>query len=164
MSGTQGGDGVLRAIRLLAEQIEAYLEGDELAFEVLGERFEEADLSGDDLQGALLLLRSVNTETPAPDFGAGLAGSATPGLAAHRVLSSEERATLSPEAWGFLLDLRRRGSLDAAQFERVLEQLNGTGIKPVDVELAREVAVRVALRVDEESGLLMPQLDVDRTH
>ena len=164
MSGTQGGDGVLRAIRLLAEQIEAYLEGDELAFEELGERFEEAGLGSDDLQSAVLLLRSLHAETPSPDFGAGLAASASPGRAAHRVLSSEERATLSPEAWGFLLDLRRRGSLDAAQFERVLDQLNGTGIKPVDLELAREVAVRVALRVDEESGLLMPQLDVERTH
>ena len=75
-----------------------------------------------------------------------------------------ERAILSPEAWGFLLDLRRRGALDAAQFERVLDQLNSTGIRPVDLELARDVAVRVALQVDEESGLLMPQLDVDRTH
>ncbi|HTO91198.1 MAG TPA: DUF494 family protein [Candidatus Sulfotelmatobacter sp.] len=160
MSGARRGDGVLRAVRLLAEQLEAYLEGDELAFEALGERFEEAGLDGDELHGALQLLRSFNAEAVAPDFG----GLAQPGRAAHRVLSSEERATLSPEAWGFLLDLRRRGTLDAAQFERVLDHLNGTGIRPVDLELAREVAVRVALRVDEESGLFMPQLDVDRTH
>ena len=160
MSGAREGDGVLRAIRLLAEQLEAYLDGDELAFEVLGERFEEAGLGGDELHGALLLLRSLNTESVAPEFGS----AAQPGRAAHRVLSSEERAILSPEAWGFLLDLRRRGALDAAQFERVLDQLNSTGIRPVDLELARDVAVRVALQVDEESGLLMPQLDVDRTH
>ncbi len=152
---------VLRALRLFADQLEAYLDGDELAFETLGERFEEAGLGGDDLHGALHVLRSLTGEAPV----AGLESGTAPGRAAQRVLNSEERATLSPEAWGFLLALRGRGSLDPAQFERVLDRLSGSGVRPVDVELAREVASRVALHVDDESDLPpIPPVDLERTH
>jgi uncharacterized protein Smg (DUF494 family) len=161
MSETRGEDGVLRALRLVADQIEAYLDGDELAFETLGERIEEAGLGGDDLHGLLMVLRSLSGESAVPGLDAGTA----PGRAAHRVLSSEERATLSPEAWGFLLDLRRRGSLDPLQFEQVLDRLSGIGVRPVDLELAREVAGRVVLRVDEETGMPpIPAVDIDRSH
>jgi hypothetical protein len=66
-----------------------------------------------------------------------------------RVLSAEERASLSPEAWGALLALRRRGSLDPAQFERVLGLLGGMGVRPVDADLAVEVAGRVAMDVEQ---------------
>ena len=37
--------------------------------------------------------------------------------------SSEERESLSTEAWGYLLDQQREGTLDAEQFERVLDLL-----------------------------------------
>jgi hypothetical protein len=42
--------------------------------------------------------------------------------------------------------LRQRGSLDPLQFERVLDRLTASGVRPIGVELAREVAARVALR------------------
>jgi uncharacterized protein Smg (DUF494 family) len=152
---------VLRALRLLADQLESYLEGDELAFETLGERFEEAGLGGDELHSALLVLRNLSGEPQ----GAWPEAATAPGRSAQRVLSPEERATLSPEAWGFLLALRGRGSLDAAQFERVLDRLSGIGVRPVDVELAREVASRVALQVDDEAGLpAIPAVDLERAH
>jgi len=61
------------------------------------------------------------------------------------VLSAEERESLSPEAWGYLLALRRRGSLDADQFERVLDRLTSSGIRPIGIDLAREVAAEIAL-------------------
>src|SRR2546428_148020 len=70
----------------------------------------------------------------------------TPGRGVHRMLSPLERESLSTEAWGYLLSLRRRGSLDAGQFERVLDRLTATGVRPIDVALVREVAARVALR------------------
>jgi hypothetical protein len=59
---------------------------------------------------------------------------------------SREGAFAEPRAWGFLLALQQRGSLDPGQFERVLDRLTASGVRPVGVELAREVAVRVALR------------------
>jgi uncharacterized protein Smg (DUF494 family) len=158
---TDNEDGVLRVLRLIGDQLEAYLDGDELAFETLGERLEESGAGGEELHGALMVLRSLSGETAVP----GLVADTAPGQSAHRVLSPEERATLSPEAWGFLLGLRRRGSLDPEQFEQVLDRLSGTGIRPVDVELAREVASRVALRVDEDGGMPpMPAVDLDRSH
>jgi uncharacterized protein Smg (DUF494 family) len=75
-----------------------------------------------------------------------------PGKHALRVLSAEERQRLSPEAWGYLLDLKRRGSLDSEQFERVLDILTGSGVRPVGVDLARDVATRVALKFDQGLG------------
>ena len=61
------------------------------------------------------------------------------------MLSAEERDSLSTEAWGYLIELRSNGTLDADQFERVLEALTASGERPVEVERAREVAARVAL-------------------
>jgi uncharacterized protein Smg (DUF494 family) len=72
-----------------------------------------------------------------------------PGRGALRVPSDEERALMRPEAWGYLLSLRRRGSIDAEQFERVVEQVVASGVRPVEVDQVREVATRVALQCDE---------------
>lgn len=160
MTESRDGEAALRALRTMADRLEAYLGGDELAFETLGEFFEEAGLSGEDLHDALLALRSLSGEAEI----LGLDGATTPGRDSQRVLSSEERATLSPEAWGFLLGLRRRGSLDAMQFEQVLDQLSGVGIRPVDVDTAREIAARVALHVDDEGGPSLSFVDHDRAH
>ena len=73
------------------------------------------------------------------------ASTSAPGEHAQRVLSAEERASLSPEAWGYLLRLRAPRLARRGQFERVLDLLSGSGVRPVGVELAREVATRVAL-------------------
>jgi uncharacterized protein Smg (DUF494 family) len=67
------------------------------------------------------------------------------GRDAQRVLSAEERDTLTTEAWGYLLDLRSSGALDAGQLERVLETLTTNEERPVEVDRARDVAARVAL-------------------
>ena len=75
-----------------------------------------------------------------------------PGISSQRVLSHQERETLSPEAWGYLLDLKRRGSLDSEQFERVLDRLAASGMRPIDVEMAHEVAVRIAMPGVMEMG------------
>src|SRR5207237_992902 len=75
-----------------------------------------------------------------------------PGHGSQRVLSPTERESLSPEAWGYLLDLKRRGSLDSGQFERVLDRLSASGMRPVDVETAHEMAVRIAMPGFAESS------------
>ena len=135
---------VSRLMRILAERIESYLEGDELAFETLGETLEEEGFVADDLQAAAWMLRGlIESGATAPSPGA------DPGEGTLRVLSAEERETLSPAAWGYLLDLKRRGSLDAAQVERVLGLCAESAVRPVDTELAREFATRVALLDDQ---------------
>ena len=154
------GEAALRALRIIADRLEAWIEGDELAFETLGEQLDEARLVDDELRDVVLALRSLTESDEVP----GLDGDARPGRDSQRVLSSEERASLSPEAWGFLLALRRRGSLDPAQFEQVLDQIHGLGLRPVDLSTVREVATRVALRVDDDGAAPLSFPDHDQAH
>jgi len=145
MKEEHSNDAVLRLLRLLAESLDHYLDGDETALETLGELIDQAQFSTDEVQSAILVLRTL---------GGSLSGSeaatveTAPGKNALRILSAEEREMLSPEAWGYLIDLRRRGSLDSGQFERVLDILPGYGVRPIGIDLAREVAARVALQFD----------------
>jgi len=153
-------DAVQRVFALLAAHLQAWLEGDELAFENLGEALEEAGLGPEDLESARQALRGMAGETTG---AAVVAVDDPPAAAAHRVLSPEERESLSPEAWGFLLALRQRGDLAPQQFERVLDCLAGLGVRPVDVDLAREVAAQIALRDGDDSPLI-PHGDGEITH
>ena len=133
---------VQRLMAMLAEHLEDFFDGNELALERLGGALEQGDFSGDELQAALLTLRSLAGER----FGVPAVPLETrPGFQAQRVLSDQERGSLSPEAWGHLLDLRRRGTLNPEQFERVIDRLDNSGMRPVDVGTASEVALRIAL-------------------
>ena len=146
-------DGAGRVLRVIARKLEEYLDGDEMALETLAEALDQEGVSADDIQMAALGIRGLaDTQAPAggapgewiaarpADSPAGVAG-----RDAHRVLSAEERDSLTTEAWGYLVDLRSRGTLDADQLERVLEALTTFGERPVEVARAREVAARVAL-------------------
>ena len=158
-------DGASRLLRLLAERLEGYLEGDDLAFETMGEAIEEAGPSADEMETAILALRGAATASDAERGGHAAATlDRAPGKQAQRVWSKEERETLSPEAWGYLIELRRRGSLDDGQFERVLDFLTGCGVRPVSVDFAREVAVRVALVGDDTGRLEGAHGEFDQTH
>jgi uncharacterized protein Smg (DUF494 family) len=140
MSDREGTEDVVRLLRLLGDKLEDHLDGDDLALETLAEAIEEGGFTGEDLLSAILAIRCIaGSSEPA----AWIAGA--PGRHAARVLNSEERESLSTEAWGYLLDLRLQGTLDSEQFERVLEVLTASGIRPVSVEHARDVAARVAL-------------------
>jgi len=131
-------------LSLVAEHLEEFLEGDDLAMERLGAALEQVDSDGEALQAAILALRGLLTGHISHPVAA---VEDAPGRSAERVLSREERESLSPEAWGYLLDLRRRGSLDSGQFERVIDRLAASGVRPVSVDMAHEVAVRVAMSV-----------------
>ena len=159
MSDDRRKDPVQRLFSLFADHLEAWLEGDDLALEALGQALQECGMTDEELQAALLGLRGIaGTALGAEGVAGGDAGEASldeaPGQRAQRVLSPEERESLSPEAWGFLLALRQGGSLDSGQFERVLDRLTTSGVRPVGVELAREVAVRVAMRGPGRKGTL----------
>jgi uncharacterized protein Smg (DUF494 family) len=159
MSDEAGNPKVTRLLKLLAERLEGYLEGDEMAFETLGEAIEEAGFTADDAQAAMWVLRGFSDPSGAPQEL-----DAAPGKHAQRVLSAEERASLSPDAWGYLLDLKRRGSLDAEQVERVLDLLADSGVRPVGVEMARDIAMRVALEFDSDMDGEIPHGDFDVIH
>jgi hypothetical protein len=153
---------VSRILRLLAEHLENFLEGDELALETLGEALDQGRFEADELRTAALVLRSVVVDPPAESV-ASLEGA--PGERALRVPSHEERTAVSPEAWGYLIDLRRRGSLDSRQLERVLDLVTGSGVRPVDVRQVREVAAIVALEMDHDpEGTASGHGEVDLAH
>jgi len=141
MSDERDREAVQRLLGLIARHLEDYCEGNELALESLGAALEDDTFTADQVQSAVLTLRTL--------AGSRMAAATTPvdppGRLSQRVLSEQERGSLSPEAWGYLLDLKRRGSLDAGQFECVLDRLATSGVRPVDVGMAHEMAVRVAL-------------------
>ena len=144
---------VQRLLAMFAEHLEEFLDGNELALERLGVALEQGDFSGDDLQAAVLTMRSLTGER----FGVqAVPLEPKPGRQAQRVLNDQERGSLSPEAWGHLLDLQRRGALNPEQFERVIDRLANSGVRPVDVETAHEVALRIAMAaagISLESGI-----------
>jgi uncharacterized protein Smg (DUF494 family) len=140
-------DGAARVLRLVARKLEEYLDGDDLALETLGEALEQEGATPDDVQAAVMGLRGLAGLSAPSAWVAGF-----PGRHAQRVLSADERDSLTTEAWGYLLELRSSGMLDADQFERVLEALTSFEERPVEVERAREVAARVALEVEDGSG------------
>ncbi len=140
MSERGGTEAVARLLLLLAGKLEEHLEGDDLALETLAESLEEGGFTSEDLESAILAIRVIAGGTESSGWIAG-----APGRHAARVLSAEERESLTTEAWGYLLDLRQQGTLDSEQFERVIEMLTTSGIRPVSLEHARDVAARVAL-------------------
>ena len=140
MNERGGTEAVARLLRMLCNTLEEHLEGDELALETLGEAIDEGGFTSEDLMSAILAIRCIAGSSES----AGWIASA-PGRHAARVLNAEERESLSTEAWGYLLDLRLQGTLDSEQFERVLEVLTASGVRPVSVVYARDVAARVAL-------------------
>jgi len=148
VSGGASTGRVRLVLRLLAEHLERHLEGDPTALEALAGALEEPSVGADEVLAAAWVLRSLeNVSWSGEPAGPGSA----PGPHAQRVLSAEERESLAPEAWGYLLDLRRRGALDAGQFERVLDVLADSGVRPVGLALARDVAARVVLDLDPEA-------------
>ena len=137
-------DAALRVVRLLSDALERYVEGDDLSLETLGESLEHGGVGPDEIEAAVLLLRSL-----CGCIGAGSAQALeAPASDANRVRSDEERALMSPDAWGFLLALKGRGSLDATQFEQVVDWAVASGLRPVGVDEVREAATRIALRLD----------------
>ncbi len=151
MNDERSTERVRRVLARLAEHLERHAEGDPAALDEMGAALQEPEFGADDLLAAAWVLRSLERVPWQGESAAGEwlpAGGVTP---AGRVASAEERESLGTEAWGYLLDLRRRGLLDAAQFERVVDILAGTGLRPVSLALAREAAASVVLELDPGS-------------
>jgi len=161
-------DRVRQVLALLAEHLERYVEGDALTLDTLGAALQDPDLTADDLLATAWVLRSLeyvswNGVPAVPDLLA-VAGASAPPAQVQRVLSAEERESLGPDAWGYLLDLRRSGTLDAGQFERVVDLLAGSGMHPVSLAMAREAAASVVLQLDPETSGEIPYGDLDVAH
>ena len=99
-------DGASRILRLVARKLEEYLDGSEAALETLGDELEQENATADDLHAAIMGIRSL-AGLSAP--GGWVADA--PGRHGHRMLSAEERDSLSTETWGYLLGLRSSGTL-----------------------------------------------------
>ena len=158
---------VRQALALMAEHLERYVEGDALALEALAAALQDPDLTADDLLATAWVLRSLdyaswNGVPAAPDLLS--ADAPVPAAQVQRVLSAEEREWLGPDAWGYLLGLRRSGTLDAGQFERVVDLLAGSGMHPVSLAMAREAAASVVLELDPETSGEIPHGDLDVAH
>src|SRR5947207_5843174 len=125
MNDEYGNDAVQRLLELLGDRLESYLECDDAALETLAESIEQGGFTPDEVQSAVLVLRSATGSAPGPTQ---VFTRVAPGRPMLRVASAEERASLGADAWGYLLDLKARGSLDAEQFERVVEILTGSGV------------------------------------
>jgi hypothetical protein len=157
---------VRRLLARVADQLERHAEGDVLALDGLVTALQDPNLSDDDLAAAAWVLRSLeyaswNFVSAAPEPDGDVAAPTGP---AQRVPSAEERETLGPDAWGYLLGLRGSGALDAEQFERVVDLLAGSGVHPVSLALARDVAASVVLNLDPEASGEIPHGDLDVAH
>jgi hypothetical protein len=158
---------VRQLLAVMAEQLERTVEGDALALDALVAALQSPDLTADDLIATAWVLRSLdyaswNSVSAAPDLLS--ADAPAPGSQVQRVLSAEERESLGPDAWGYLLGLRRSGTLDAGQFERVVDLLAGSGMHPVSLAMAREAAASVVLELDPEACGEIPYGDLDVAH
>ena len=158
---------VRQVLALMAEHLERCAAGDALALDAMVAALHSLDFTADDLIATAWVLRSLeytswNGVSAAPDL---LSADATaPTGRIQRVLSAEERESLGPDAWGYLLGLRGSGTLDAGQFERVLDLLAGSGMRPVSLAVARDAAASVVLELDPEASGEIPYGDVDVTH
>jgi len=167
VSGDRSGDRVRQVLALMADHLDRYVDGDALALDALAAALEAPDFTTDDLLATAWVLRSLEHVSwsgvpAAPDLLG--TGATAHGAQAQRVLSAEERESLGPDAWGYLLDLRRGGTLDAGQFERVVDLLAGSGMRPVSLEMAREAAASVVLQLDPEASGEMPYGDLEVAH
>ena len=158
---------VRQLLALMAGHLERCVEGDALALDALVTALQHPDLTGDDLLATAWVLRSLeyvswNGVPAAPDLLS--ADAHAPTAQVQRMLSAEERESLGPDAWGYLLGLRRSGTLDAGQFERVVDLLAGSGMYPVSLAMAREAAASVVLELDPEASGEIPYGDLDVAH
>jgi uncharacterized protein Smg (DUF494 family) len=132
-------DDVQRILEVLAKHLDDYLEGDDQAFETLADALTAGGFGAEELEAAAMALRVLSGEPAAA------APEIHPAKGALRVPSAEERGVVSPEAWGYLLELRQGGSLDAGEFEQVVDRLMTSGLRPASLELARELAAEIVL-------------------
>jgi uncharacterized protein Smg (DUF494 family) len=152
---------IRQVLALLASHLERCAEGDALALDALAAALQDPEFMADDLLAAAWVLRSLERIEWS---GVPAAPGAAPGPQAQRVLSAEERESVGPEAWGYLLELRDRGALDAGQFERVLDLLAGSGVHPVSLAMAHEAAANVVLQLDPDTSGGIPYDDLDVAH
>ncbi len=158
---------VRQLLATLAEQLERHAEGDALALDALVAALQDPALAADDMAAAAWVLRSLEyTSWSGAPAAADLLATevAAPAGQVLRVLSAEERESLGTDAWGYLLGLRGSGTLDAGQFERVVDLLAGSGMHPVSLAMAREAAASVVLELDSETSSEMPYGDLDVAH
>ncbi|MGH7725159.1 MAG: DUF494 family protein [Candidatus Eiseniibacteriota bacterium] len=131
---------VKATLKRIVHQLRAALEGDEFALEDLQEALLSSGATAEDLQTALEAILTL-TEPNREDLPETESGSAR----GNRVLSLEESCRLTPEAYGYLLNVRGSGTIDEEQFEWVLERALASGERRVGLPEIQDLVLEAAL-------------------
>lgn len=126
------------------------------------EKAAEAGIDLDDVHG---LLDWIEDEWQLRDPGAWRPDPfpEQPGVDSVRVYDEEEQASLTSEALTWLLELRSRGQIDAAQLEAVIHYSTLLAVQPVtriDLEMVLEQVLFRPQRPDMVGGASEGQYDV----
>jgi uncharacterized protein Smg (DUF494 family) len=124
---------------LILRRLIAYLEGDIEALDDLIEGLQSEGIAADTIREALELLLEQTEERTEE-----LVPAQSVGDPRRRVLSAEERESLTAEAYGYLVGLSADGRLRGDQLEQILAQL-GENDLPVDLERIQELAWQVTI-------------------
>ncbi len=128
-------DPVADVLAVIVQQLRAALKGDARALEDLGEWLDSGDFEPQAVQSALqFILQVIEPYTSGIYVEKG-----TRRKVNNRILDRAERALLSREAYGHLLQLRDRGALDDLQLELILNQIVGTRSEPVDLDEVKRI-------------------------
>jgi uncharacterized protein Smg (DUF494 family) len=128
-------DPVAEVLAVIVQQLRAALKGDSQALADLGEWLDSGDFDREAVQSAMqFLLQVVEPYTSGIYVEKG-----TRRKVNNRILDRAERALLSREAYGHLIQLRDQGKLDDLQLELILNQIVGTRSDPVDLDEVKRI-------------------------
>lgn len=148
----------------IVQQFRAYMNGDEHAIEDLSEWLDSGEFEPGAVHSAFQLILQLLE----PYCAGSYVETGSRRKVNNRILDTVERALLSREAYGHLLQLRDRGDLDDLQLEMVLNQVLGTRNEPVDLaEIKRIINLVLFVSPDGESPGVVPpggEDDLPRTH
>ncbi|HWN82127.1 MAG TPA: DUF494 family protein [Candidatus Udaeobacter sp.] len=141
-------DPVAEVLAVIVQQLRAALKGDGQALADLGEWLDSGDFDREAVQSAMqFLLQVVEPYTSGIYVEKG-----TRRKVNNRILDRAERALLSREAYGHLIQLRDQGKLDDLQLELVLNQIVGTRSDPVDLDEVKRIINVVLFHSPEGEG------------
>ncbi|MBI5836611.1 MAG: DUF494 family protein [Candidatus Eisenbacteria bacterium] len=140
-------DPVREILELITQQFRSFIEGDGLALEELTDLLTSRDYEPEDLRAAFELIVQLLEPVAEENFQTVGAGGSR-----NRVLNHWERSNLTPQAYGYLLQLKQNGSLDDDHMELILERAGASGARRMDVRDVEDLASWVLFGMETEDG------------
>lgn len=146
-------DPVAEVLVVIVQQLRAYMRGDKHALEDLADWLDSGDLEPGTVNSAFQFVLQL-----IEPYCSGLyVEKGSRRKVNNRILDRAERELVSREAYGHLLHLRDRGSLDDRELELILNQIVGTRSEPVDLdEVKRIINVVLFNSPDGEDDGMLP--------